>query len=141
LELGLEFHGCTLAGDDNPPLLHRLAERTEQMDREFTEFIEKERPPMGECYLSWPRHAGSSPDQGSERCRVVRRAKRRERRIDPRKPGRGPSQRYLGNGVVVQPRHDCRQASGQHGLPSTGRTSHEEMVPARRSNLEGTASE
>ena len=63
------------AGDRDPPLLERLAERLEHVAVELRELVEEQHPVVGERHLA-RRQARSATDHRGVRDRVVRRAER-----------------------------------------------------------------
>ena len=126
-------------GDRDPAVFHRLAQRLEGVLPEFRQLVEEEDPVMGEADLPRPRGMAAA-DQAGVGDRMVRGAKGpgpQERLLPVQQAGDGEYLRRfdgLREGKVGDDRHEplC-----EHGLPGSGRTDHEEVVPPRGGDLQG----
>ena len=85
------------------------------------------------------RRLRAAADDRRGRGAVMRRAERRprdERMLAVHEPGDRVDPRHLEGGVGIERRQDPRQPAREHRLPRPGRAAEEDVVPARRRQLE-----
>ncbi len=119
-------------------LLHRLAEHLEHMASELGQLVEEEHAVVGEAHLTRAKGC-SAADQTRVAHGVVRSTERPHG--DERAPRReAPGHRMdLGDreGFIERQRwKDPRQPAREHGLPGTGRSDQQKVVPSRRRDLQ-----
>jgi hypothetical protein len=119
-------------------LLERLSQRFEHAAAELGQLVEKEHAAVREAQLARPRHAAAA-DERDVRARVMRRAKgppANEAAARGKRAGDGMDRRDHQRFVEAQRRQQSRQPSRQHGLARARRTAHEQVMSARRRDLQ-----
>ena len=123
---------------DDEAVLERLAQRLERRPLELGELVEEQHAAMREARLARPEVRPAADDRGG-RGAVVGRAERRacdERLLVVHEAGDRVDPRHLERGGRVERRQDPGQPAREHRLPRTGRAAEEDVVPARRCQLE-----
>jgi hypothetical protein len=119
----------------------RLAQGLEHRGLKLRELIQKQHAQMSLAYLAGPGQAAASANQSRRRDAVVWCAKR-SRRIQRARAVELAEQaahlRDLERLVQLQRRQDAGQAAREHRLPCAGRTAQQQVMAARRRDLEGT---
>ncbi len=130
------------ARDGDHAVLERLPERLEHRARELGQLVEQQDPAMRERDLTRAR-ARASADDGGRRRAVVRSAERRhgdQRARRREQPADRVDPRHLERLLAPKRRQDPRQPAREHRLARAGRPLEQEVVRARRGDLERTAS-
>src|SRR5690606_31930932 len=141
LDTGGERHRQPPAGDDYLAFFEGLAEGVERPGGELAELVEEENPVCGEGDLSGHDRTGSSPDQGGEAGRVMRRPKRRGV-VHASAPSRSrPHTGRLEGLLVVERREQPSQPACQHRLAGPGWTVEEQVMAPGGGYLQSPAGE
>ena len=126
------------ARDRHDAVLHRLAQHLEHVLAELGKLVQEQHAAVREAHLARPR-IGAAADQAGVRDGVMR------------CPEGAPGDERLAQGQDARDRVDLRrferlvethlgqdrgEAAGEHRLPGSGRPNHQQIVPARRGDLE-----
>ena len=140
LEVGREVGAACCPRHHDLALLQRLAQRLQGAPGEFRQLVQEQDAQMGEAHLARMRQAAAA-DEGGMGHGVMGRAERARGheagRESDRRPGHAPHGGDLDRFLERRRGQDGRQAAGQHGLAGAGRAEHQDVVRARRGDLEG----
>src|SRR5439155_3657554 len=124
-------------------VLERLAKRFEDVAPELGELVEEEDAAMRERELARTRIAAAPRQRGRGRA-VMRRAERsprEESRAGGQAPRDAPDARHLERFLARERRQDAGEPPREHRLAGAWRAGEEEVVSARRGELESAAGE
>src|SRR5262249_32864623 len=123
---------------DDLPILDGLAQGLEHTLGELWELVEEEHTVMRKAHLTGMGHSTSS-NQPSLGRRVVRRTERplgHESALTRQETAHTPDDGDLDRFLERERRKDGAEPAGQHGLSRAGRADHEDVVAARRGDLQ-----
>ena len=125
------------ACDHRLATFERLAQRVEHLRMELRQFVEKQHTEMSERRFAGTR-SGTAADQGSHARRMMRCAEGPAPADAPAGEitGEAPDHAHFQHLGRRERRQDRGQAPRQHRLAGTGRSDHQEMMPAGRGNFE-----
>ena len=137
-EVGGILHAVPRPRDDDPPLLERLPEHLEHAAPELGQLVQKQHPVVGQRHLARTGRL-SAADERDLRREVVRRPEGPTRHQSARRGDLSRHGVYLGRLERLlgrERRQDRRQPPRQHRLSRAGRPDENDVVAARRSDLQ-----
>lgn len=141
LESGGVAHRAATSVQHHRPRLERLAQRVERARREFVGLVEEQHPAVRDRHGAGPGEVGTATDQRGDRRGVVRRLQRRpadEACAVPEQAGDRMDRRDFERLGIGQRRQQPGHALREHGLARPRHAEQEDVVPARRRDLDRT---